>query len=152
MWCERVMVVWHLLFLGTVSAGARRTKEKSKSKGHQKGGSGGGSSRSDTTAKDRTRVQCIKPVKLTCHYIKRAMPSRHIITLTIPFQMTEFPQLTQFLQQFVCIINKSFMCHSCDFYSFLREFNLIAKAPHYALVSQDAVHYSQYRLNLQIRV
>lgn len=34
---------------------------------------------------NRTRVQSIKPVKLTCHYIKRAMPRRYIITLTIPF-------------------------------------------------------------------
>lgn len=33
----------------------------------------------------RTRVQSIKAVKLTCHYIKRAVPSRYIITLTIPF-------------------------------------------------------------------
>lgn len=40
MWCERVMVVWHLLFLGSVSRGASGTKEKSKSKGHEKGGWG----------------------------------------------------------------------------------------------------------------
>lgn len=45
MWCERVMVVWHLLFLGSVSRGANGTKEKSKSGGHEKGGGvdGGGS-------------------------------------------------------------------------------------------------------------
>lgn len=33
----------------------------------------------------RTRVQSIKPVKLTRHYIKRAVPSCYIITLAIPF-------------------------------------------------------------------
>lgn len=40
MWCERVMVVWHLLFFGSVSGGASRTKEKSKSREHEKGGVG----------------------------------------------------------------------------------------------------------------
>lgn len=38
--------------------------------------------------------------------------------------MTEFPQLTRFLQLPICIINKSFMCHSFDFYSFAGDFRL----------------------------
>lgn len=78
----------------------------------------GGSWEASTQPEKEARVQSIKPVKLTCHYIKRAVPRRYIITLTIPFWMTEFPQLTRFLQYTICIINKSFMCHSCYFYSF----------------------------------
>lgn len=38
--------------------------------------------------------------------------------------MTEFLQLTRFLQHSICIINKSFMCHSFDFYSFVGDFRL----------------------------
>lgn len=48
-------------------------------------GAGGGGRAVAPEPEKRSRVQSIKPVKLTCHYIKRAMPSCYIITLTIPF-------------------------------------------------------------------
>lgn len=48
-------------------------------------GTGGGGQAATPEPEKRTRVLSIKPVKLTCHYIKRTMPGCYIITLTIPF-------------------------------------------------------------------
>lgn len=72
-WCERSMVGWHLLFLGSVSGEANGTKEKSKSDGHGGRGVGEVGEAAGATApqpEKGIRVQSIKPVKLTCHYIK----------------------------------------------------------------------------------
>lgn len=111
------------LILGKCHQRSQRDKgEKSKSRGRKKGGAGGGGGgRGGQSAplepEKRSRVRSIKPVKLTCHYMKRSAPSGYIITLTIPFEMTEFLQLTRFSQRPICIINKSFTCHLFDFHS-----------------------------------
>lgn len=120
---EGVTLVWHLLFLGSVTREAGGTKEKNQSPGDVRkgvlggwwGGRGGQSAPLDP--EKRSRVRSIKPVKLTCHYMKRSAPSGYIITLAIPFEMTEFLQLTRFPQHPICIINKSFTCHLFDFHS-----------------------------------
>lgn len=79
MWCERVMVVWHLLFLGTVSAGARRTKEKSKSKGHQSGGIRGRQQQKPHNSQRQNQGATHKAsqIDLSLHQESRAKPPHY---------------------------------------------------------------------------
>lgn len=60
-------------------------QKRNQSPGDTRKGAGGGGQAATAEPEKRTRVLSIKPVKLTCHYIKRTMPSSYIITLTIPF-------------------------------------------------------------------
>lgn len=68
------MVVWHLLFLGSVSSGASGTKEKSKSKGHEKGGFAGGGRGSHTRAREKNQGAKHKAsqIDLSLHQESRA--------------------------------------------------------------------------------
>lgn len=73
--CERVMVVWHLLFLGSVSRGASGTKEKSKSKGHEKSGWGKWQGNLTTSTEKRQGAKHkASQIDLSLHQESRAKP------------------------------------------------------------------------------
>ena len=76
MWCERAVVVWHLLFLGSVSRGANGTKEKSKAKGHENGGVGelAGAATPEPEKRNQGAEHKASQIDLSLHQESRAKP------------------------------------------------------------------------------
>ena len=112
-----VTVVWHLLFLESVSRGANRTKEKSKSRGDKKegerglvgggveGGGGGADSRLGEKG-DQGAEHKASQIDLSLHQESLARPQHYHTHHTLLEDRVLQP--TSILQQCICIINNSY--------------------------------------------